>query len=378
MRLTVPQPELAEATRWIEKAMSSNPQYPVMMTMRFVAAGGRLTISGWDGDTALHATLDADIEHEGITLLPGKFLNGVIGALRKSDVTIECGKGRGVLTSPGVRVDIRPSDADEWPRLPKAPAVAGSIEGAEFIKAYQRIKAASVNSNENEVNEISGIGSVRLVASDGELQLAATDRYRVGFETVEWVPETDLGDAFAIIPARAIEKVAAFAGGRLTLALPANGTGTAGICGAGREVVTTLTAPSSFPKVDRAMPKSFICTARVDAPELLDAIRLASMVNTKHTRPVWLRFRDGSVHVSATDLDTAEVVIDAELDGDLAEFEIPFRGYFLVDALRQVDGRAEIHFSGASSPALITSAGGSSYRYVVLPIHDPAKASAAA
>lgn len=378
MLFTVPQSELAEATKWVEKALPSNPNYPVMMTMRFEAVGGRLAISAWDGSTALRAELEADVEQEGATLLPGKFLNGVVGALRKGDVTIDCSKGRGVLTAPGVRVELRPSSVDEWPRPPVAPAVAGSVDGQAFIKAYLRIKAASVNDNEKEVNEVSGIGSVRLVAADGELQLATTDRYRVGLETVAWTPETELGDAFAVVPARAIEQARELATGRLTLALPVNGSGTAGISGAGREVVTVLTVPKTFPRVDRAMPKQFVCTARVDAPELLDAIRVASMVNTRSTRPVWLRFRGGSVAVSATDLDSAEVSIDAELDGELAEFEIPFRGYFLAESLRQINGLAEIHFSGTRSPALIKAVEEGSYRYIVLPIGDPNAASAAA
>lgn len=377
MLFTIPQPELAEATKWIEGGLPSNPHYPVMMTMLFEARGGRLRISGWDGDTALRADLDADVEQEGATLLPGKFLKGVVGALRKSDVTIDCSKGRGVLTSPGVRVELRPSGVEEWPRLPEAPAVAGSVDGQEFIKAYRRIKAASVNPNEDQVNDVSGIGSVRLIAADGELQLATTDRHRVGFESVAWTPETELGDAFAVVPTRAIERASGFATGKLTLALPANGSGTAGISGAGREVVTALTVPKTFPKVDVAIPKKFVCTARLEAAELLDAIRLASMVNTKASRPVWLRFRDGIVNVSATDLDTAEISIDAELEGEVDEFSIPFRGYFLAESLREINGQAEIHFSGARRQALIKAVKETSYRYIVLPIGDPNAASAA-
>ncbi|MEU9436548.1 hypothetical protein [Streptomyces sp. NPDC048252] len=378
MRVTAPQAELADVAKWVEKGLPSNPLYPVMMTMRFEAAGGRLTISGWDGDTALHAQLDADVKEEGVALLPGKFLAGVVGALRKSDLTIECSKGQGILTAPGVRVDIRPSDAGQWPKLPSAPAVAGTVDGPEFIRAYARIKPASVKPSEDEVNELSGVGSVRLVASDGELLMATTDRFRVGLESVPWTPVTDLGDALALVPTQAIERVRPFARGQLTLALPVNGAGTAGLSGAGREVVTKLSIPKSFPNVDRAVPQKIVASAHLEAAELVDAIRTVSMVNTKITRPVWLRFDGESVAVSANDLDSAEVRIDARLDGDAGHFEVPFRGYFLTDGLAQIEGAARIDFSGPRRPALIQSAEGGTYRYVVLPIGDPAKASAAA
>jgi DNA polymerase-3 subunit beta len=377
MRLTIPQPELADAVKWVEKGLPGNPLYPVMMTMRFQAAGDRLLISGWDGDTALHAELDADVEEEGVALLPGKFLAGVVGALRKSDLTIECGKGQGVLTAPGVRVDIRPSDAGQWPDLPTAPAVAGTVDGPEFMRAYTRIKPASVKPSEDEVNELSGVGSVRLVAADGELRLATTDRFRVGLESVAWTPSSELGDAFALVPTQAIERVRPFAKGRLTLALPANGAGTAGLSGEGREVVTKLSIPKAFPNVDRAVPKKIVASAHLEAAELIDAIRTVSMVNTKITRPVWLRFDGESVAVSASDLDTAEVRIDARLDGDVGEFEVPFRGYYLTDGLAQIEGAARIDFSGPKHPALIQDAEGGTYRYVVLPIGDPGRASAA-
>jgi DNA polymerase-3 subunit beta len=378
MRATIPQPELAEATKWVERGVPTNPLYPVMMTVRFEAREGRLFISAWDGDTALHATLGADVEEEGVALLPGRFLKGVVEALRKSDLTIECNKGRGTLTAPGVRIDIRPSDAGQWPTLPSAPAIAGTVDGPEFMKAYGRIKPASVKPSEDEVNDLSGVGSIRLVASDGELRMAATDRFRVGLESVAWSPASELGDAFALVPVQAIERVRPFARGRLTLALPANGAGTAGLSGEGREVVTKLSIPKAFPNVDRAVPKNIVATAHVEASELQDAIRTVSMVNTKNTRPVWLRFDGESVAVSASDMDTAEVRIDARLDGGVGEFEVPFRSYFLTDGLAQIEGEARIDFSGTKRPALISSAAGGSYRYVVLPIGDPTKAAEAA
>jgi DNA polymerase-3 subunit beta len=378
MRVTIPQSELADAAKWVEKGLPSNPLYPVMMTMRFQATGDRLLISGWDGDTALHAELDADIEEEGVALLPGKFLAGVVTSLRKSDLTIECSKGQGTLTAPGVRIDIRPSDAGQWPNLPAAPAVAGTVDGPEFIRAYTRIKPASVKPSEDEVNELSGVGSVRLVASEGELRLATTDRFRVGLESVAWAPVSELGDAFALVPTQAIERVRPFAKGRLTLALPENGTGTAGLSGGGREIVTKLSIPKTFPNVDRAVPQKIVASAHLEAAELVDAIRTVSMVNTKPTRPVWLRFDGESVAVSANDMDSAEVRIDARLDIEAGHFEVPFRGYFLTDGLAQVKGVARIDFSGPKHPALIQSAEGGTFRYVVLPIGDPAKASAAA
>lgn len=376
MRLTIPQSELADVVKWVEKGLPGNPLYPVMMTMRFQASGGRLLISGWDGDAALHAELDADVEEEGVALLPGKFLAGVVGALRKSDVTIECGKGQGVLTAPGVRVDIRPSDAGQWSALPSAPAVAGSVDGPEFIAAFSRVKAASVKASEREVNELSSVGSVRLLAADGVLRLATTDRFRVGLEEVAWTPSTELGDALAVVPTQVIEQVRPFAQGQLELALPVDGMGMAGVSGRGREVVTKLSIPKSFPKAERAIPKDRKFSAFVDAPELMDAIRTVSMVNTKAFRPVWLRFADESVTVAARDMDTAEVRIDVRLEGDGDRFEVPFRASYLTDALGPIEGVARIDFSEVKRPALIQAAEGGTYRHIVQPIGDVNAASA--
>ncbi|WP_329217447.1 hypothetical protein [Streptomyces microflavus] len=377
MRFTAAQSELAEATKWVERGLPRNPLYPVMMTMRFEALGGRLQITGWDGDTALRATVDADIETEGAALLPGTFLAGVVSGLRKNDVTIDCAKGSGVLTAPGVRVDIRPSDPGAWPTTPKAPAVAGVVDGKAFIKALLRVKPAAAKAAESQVNDLSGIGSVRLKASDGVLQLATTDRFRIAYATIPWEPQTELGDAFAVVSTDALEQARALAKGPVSLSLPTDGIGTAGIGGSGRQVVTKLTMPKSFPNIDRAELRQVVATTHIDAGELIDAIRTVSMVNTAITRPVWLRFDGQTVAVSATDLDSAEVRIDAELTGEQGALEIPFRGHFLTDGLSQVEGIARIDFSGPKSQAQITSPGDDSYRYIVLPIGDPSKATGA-
>ncbi|MFE9850257.1 hypothetical protein ACFYPN_15805 [Streptomyces sp. NPDC005576] len=378
MQLTVPQPELAAAVKWVERGLPKNPLYPVMMTIRFEATNGRLRISGWDGETALHATVDADIETEGVSLLPGAFLAGVVSGLRKNEVTIECAKGSGILTAPGVRIDIRPSDAGQWPTTPEPPEIAGFVDGPAFTRALTKVKPASVKASENEVNDLSGIGSVRLTAADGVLQLATTDRFRVAFTKIPWEPRTELGDAFAIVSIQALERIRSFAKGQLALSLPVDGAGVAGIGGSGRQVVTKLTTPKSFPKVERAEPKQFMAAAMFDAAELGDAIRTVSMVNTSTKRPVWLRFDGETVAVSASDLDSAEVRIDAELSGDCGAFEIPFRGYFLTDGLAHVEGSARVDFSGPKGPAVLTGADDEAYRYIVLPIGDPTKAAAAA
>lgn len=377
MHVTVPQADLAAATKWIERGLPRNPLYPVMMTMRCQAVAGRLHISGWDGETVLHASLDADVEAEGVTLLPGAFLAGVVDGLRKNDVTIDCSKGSGVLTAPGVRIDVRPTDAGAWPTTPEAPAVAGSVDRHALTKALSRVKPAAAKATESQVNDLSGIGSVRLVAGDGTLQLATTDRFRIAYSTIPWEPQTELGDALAVVPIETLERVRAFAKGAVSLSLPTDGVGTAGIGCSGRDVITKLTTPKSFPNVDRAELRQVVATAHVDAAELADAIRTVSMVNTAITRPVWLRFDGRTVAVSATDMDSAEVRIDAELTGDQGALEIPFRGHFLTDGLKEVEGIARIDFSGPKSQAQITSPGDDSYRYIVLPIGDPSKATGA-
>lgn len=386
MRLTIPQTELAAATKWVERRLPRNPNYPVMMTMRFEARDERLMITGWDGDVALRAELVADVEDEGVALFPGKLIATLLDTLRKSDVTIETVRGAGTLTSPGVRINIRPSDADQWPQTPEPPEVAGSTEGPAFMAAFSRVKPASIkplpekdakNGAEEKVKaEPGGMGSVRLVASDGELKLATTDRFRVAEDAVPWTPATELGDAFAVVPVQAIEQVRAFARGDLQLALPVNGTGVAGLTGDGRRVVTKLAIPKSFPKVERAMPQRFVASTELETEELMDAVRTVSAVNTKAYRPIWLRFDGRQLAVAATDMDAAEVRIDAALTGELDQFEIPFRASFLTDGLAQIKGAARIDFSGLKSPAVMQGLDGSAFRYIVLPIGDPAAAAA--
>jgi DNA polymerase-3 subunit beta len=387
MRLTVSQADLAPALKWVERRLPRNPNYPVMMTMRFEARGGRLTVTGWDGDMVQRADLDADVEEEGVALFPGKLIATLLDTMRACDLTIEVNRGAGTLTAPGLRIDIRPSDASQWPATPEPPEVAGSVDGPAFMQAFGRVKPASIKplpekdskakpAEEKAKVEPGGLGSLRLVASDGELRLAATDRFRVAEDTVPWEPATELGDAFAVVPVQSVEQVRPFARGRLQLALPVNGSGVAGLAGDGRQVVTKLAIPNSFPKVERALPLRFVASAQLEAGELLDAVRTVSAVNTKLYRPIWLRFDGEQVAVCAADMDTAEVRIDAKLTGDADRFEIPFRGSFLTDGLTQIKGAARVDFSGPKSPAVMRGLDGSTFRYIVLPIGDPGRAAA--
>jgi len=367
MHVTIPQPELAAAVSWAARQLPNKPTYPVLTGMRLQATDGRLHLSVWDGTTAAHAEVDADVAEDGTVIAPGQMLHQIVGALRKSEVTFSDASGELEITTLGAHFSLNVLDGRDYPTLPAMPTAQGSVEGADFAAAYKRVKAAMDPKAEGPVAGMSGI-RVRI---DGDLlTLTATDRYRIATATVPWQSDQPV-TAMGVIPGKALADNAAAIDGRLHVALPADGAGTCGLAGGGRQVSTMLIDPSLFPhRVDQvASKKTGVIIGQ--APDLVEAAR-AAMAVSEAGKPLWINASEVGVTLRAGRDARSVVEVDAQYDG-ADEFEAAINSIYFLDGLAPLSGVTHIDVSTPKTPAVIYDPGDDTYRYVVIPIRDPHK-----
>jgi len=364
MRATIPQPELAAAAKWAARHIPDKALNPAFHGMRLEAANNQLRISVWDGTTAAHAVLDADIDQPGLAIAPGKLLADAVARLNKSDIDL-AGETDLTVTAGSAEFVLPCMPAHEYPQLPSLPDTQGSIDGDELAAGFKRIKDAI---SRDATGPTAGMRGVRFLAGDGQLELCATDRYRIATTWIDW----DGADgAQGVLTGGALADSLADLAGPLDVSLPANGLGMAALIGKNRQITTVLLDYDTFPhRVHEVSPDHTTITGsvRVDADELREAVQTASIV---HDKSVWITFdgRQAIVH-TALDSRSSRLQVDASYEGDQERFEMRVEPRYLLNALAQFTGLIRIDVTLPHRPFQLVDPDDPGYRHVVMPLRN--------
>ncbi|WP_329309345.1 DNA polymerase III subunit beta [Streptomyces microflavus] len=374
MRFTIPQPELAEAAKWAARQLPTTPLNPVFAGVLLTADDDGVTLSAFDGETAVRARLDGDVTEPGQAVLSARLLSDITGTLGKTDVTVTTTDTDAQVETRTARFDLTVIPLHDYPTLPVTPAATGSVNGSELAAAVARVKMAIARDADGPT---AGMSGVRLKVIADRLELTATDRYRIARHTIPWQATGNSADAMGVIPGHVmVANAKSFAGHTVHLSLPTNGSGTAGFDTGRRQVTTMLIESNLFPhKLDR-LNRASQASGFFDAEDLAQAIKQVTTVNDGD-KPIWITFDGQIATVRARDTGSAQARIDADLEGDLDSIELAFNSRWLLDGLDALTGRVAFDLNTPHTPGVLHDPDDDTYSYLVIPIRDPHKAASA-
>ena len=74
MKFTVERDVLAEAVGWTARSLPLRPTSPVLNGLLITASAGEVSIASFDHETSARQVIAADVQAEGVCLVPGKIL----------------------------------------------------------------------------------------------------------------------------------------------------------------------------------------------------------------------------------------------------------------------------------------------------------------
>ena len=428
MKFQVDRDALAEALAWVARALPSRPVVPVLSGLRLEADDG-LTLSCFDYEVSATAHIDAEVADPGTVIVPGRLLAEITRSLPALAVEFSTDDDVVNVICGSAEFALFTLPADEYPALPAAPPLAGTLDGGLLAAAISQVGPAA--SRDDTLPMLTGV----CLDIDGDtLTLAATDRYRLAVRSVPWHPVRPGLRTAALVPARTLADAAramtpgspveiAFEAGPETRpsqprgdAEPRPAEGMIGFIIGGRRLTTRLIG-GEFIRYRSRFPAEFGGRAEVPGALFTDAVRRVSLVADRAS-PVRLRFSPGSVLIEAQTEGRARAVetVRAEFSG--TEPVIAFNPHYLLDGLTAAlvptpadpasaaaadtagtgddgdgaDGHAEpadpglvsIEFTSPAKPALITrvpAPGGDDgtpgqppdFRYLVVPLRAVAR-----
>ncbi|HXY80619.1 MAG TPA: DNA polymerase III subunit beta [Gaiellaceae bacterium] len=364
LRITCAKDELVQSLGVVARAVSTRTSVQILSGILIEAQGDELRLAATDMEISLRASAAAQIEGDGVVVLPGKTLADIARLLPADEVTIEHRPAEPVVhvTSGSASYTLNTYNPEDFPRLPELGAVPTfSVERESLLETIGRVARASSRDESRPV--LTGI----LVHFEGsKLVMAATDSYRLAVK--ETVLESTPPDLEAIVPSRALQELARIAtsGDEIEIGVHENQVlfSTSGVW------LTTRRIDGQFPNYRQLLPEAFEHELTLPRGELLDVVRRASVMIQRAT-PLQVRLAEGELTVIARTQDVGESreSMPAAFTGD--PLEIGFNADFLRDGLESIEGDdVRVKLISPLRPAVLQG-DGDDFTYLVMPIRLP-------
>jgi DNA polymerase III subunit beta len=374
MKFRVERDVLAEAVTWVARGLPNHPPVPVLAGVLIVASEeGTLTLSAFDYEVSAKITVAAEVAESGTVLVLGRLLADISRNLPARPIDVATDGTKVQVTCGSTRFSLLMMPADDYPTLPTAPAVSGTIAGDVFTQAVAQVSIAADRGDTLPI-----LTGVRVEIEGDKITLLATDRYRLAMRELTWNPETTDASHVALVPARTLSDTAKALGalGSVEIHLGSADNGLSGLIGfeAGQRLSTTRLLDGEYPKVTSIFPSTADSESVIETAVLVEAVKRVALVAERNT-PVRLRFSDGQVAIEAGTGDGAQAseAVEAVLTGP--EIEIAFNPQFLLDGLGAVGTTySRLSFTQSSRPAVLSGQddvdgpADTSYRYVLMPV----------
>lgn len=357
MKLTIDPRTLAETVAWTARALPARPTVPVLAGLLLEADNDTLTVSAFDYDTSMRATIPADVTEPGRTLLPGRLLTEVTKALPdRAMLNLAATGGEATLTYTGGDFAIRTLPVEDYPNLPQPPEPSGTIDAAQFATAVAQVHPAA-----SADDTLPMLTAIRIDTNGPNLALAATDRYRIAVRDTTWTPTTNTPIGVCL-PARTLHDIArTSATGHLTLGFSDT---LAAFTTTSRTTTVRLLDDQFIDYQTRTVLNDPTTTARIDPKQLATAVKRVALVADRATA-IRLSFTTDEIHIRAAgDSGRGSQTAPCELTGP--PIDIAFQAAYLTDALTAATSdQVTLAMTGPHKPALLT-ADDDAYRYLVM------------
>jgi DNA polymerase-3 subunit beta len=328
MKAVTCQADLDHALRTIAPAVGHRSSHPILDCCLIQAAGGAMTITGFNLDLGITVTIPAAVDTDGAVALPYR-LTLVDGA----------------LTASAGSYGLAAADAADYPALPVVDAATSELHLSAGIRAC--MAAASTDASKQMLQGIH-LGNGHMEATDGHRLM----RYAI-----------DLPDGLdLVLPASTMRLLQ----DRVVTIAVAKGQA---VIDAGDGItIYSRIMDGTYPDVAKLVPAEFKSTITADRRRLTRALERVAIIADAHNSIVKLTAGAGGLAITAeADANNGKELLKVEgaVNGAWA-----FNVHYLLDGIKAFKPAEAItlHANTATTPVVLTPSGVDGVTYLVMPV----------
>lgn len=349
----------------VQKAVSSKNTQPVLQGVLIRAEAHSLIFEATDLEIGIRCVIPAQIEKEGVIVLPARIFSDIVRKL--PDTTIEIELQNDVINIHYYESDIslRGFDPEEFPLLPEL------YDAESFnlpVSLFKTMIRQTVFACSNEENRPVFTGTL-LQIEGSTIRLIGTDTHRLAYRVAE-IPNQEDFKFYGIIPSKTMSEIY-----RLLrdedeiLTIRFNQSQVAFQFGSVHLLSRLI--EGQFPNYKQVIPQTCQSKVFLSARLFQESLERASLLardSSSHANIIRLSVDSERLWIDqASEIGKISEQMDIKKEG--IDVKISFNAKFLLDVLKVIDSEEIVlELSGPFSPGIIRPMDEPNYLYLALPV----------
>jgi DNA polymerase-3 subunit beta len=365
MKVQILTPNLQNKLSFLNRAISSKPQIPVLQNFLIETLEDKVKLSSTDLEIGIEVYCPAQIEEKGAVTVPAKLFTELINSLSDDTMTLETKENTLELQTKKTQSRFQTISSDEFPKLYEEKGEKLAVLSGKNIKS-ELSSVIFAASQDTTRPALSGI-LVRKEANG--FLLVATDGYRLSLRHYK-VEDSHVGETNTfIIPARVFRELLAMKEEGEDINMYIAQQNNQVLFEQGETVLIGRLIEAEFPNFEKIIPSDFSVNISCDREELLKAVKICSVFARDSANIIKFALAKDHIMVSSGSSAVGEntVRVDASLTGE--ENEIAFNSRYLLDVLSNVEEKNIVFdMIGPLNPGVFKVQNDESFLHLIMPI----------
>jgi DNA polymerase-3 subunit beta len=365
MKVTLLTGNLQKKLSFLNHAISSKNQLPVLLNILLEANEDSITLSSTDLEIGIEIKIPATIEEEGAITVPAKTFTELINSLSEESVTFHTTDNKLEVVTKKTNSVFQTINADEFPSLfeEKGEKIA-TLETEDIQRDFSSVVFSA--SQDTTRPALSGV----LVRREDEgFLLVATDGYRLSLKHYKTTEKGEGANASYIIPAKVFKELLAMKDEKGEIAMYVASGKNQVLFEQGTTVLVGRLIEADFPNFEKIIPSDFSVNVTFERDEMQKAVKICSIFARDAANIIKFSLRKDQIIVSSQSPALGEntVTVDAKLNGE--ENEIAFNARYLLDLFANTDMEEMVfEMTGPLNPGVFKAVNDPSYLHLIMPI----------
>ena len=364
MKFTCEKNALVSAISVASRTVAQKSTIPALEGI-YIRAGVKLTLSGYNLETGITISVDAEIQQTGACIMPSRLFFDIIRKLPGDTVSISVDEKFKVSIRGGISsFSITAMSSEDYPELPEVESDKGISLPQNELKAM--IGGTSFAVSENQARPIHT--GCLFEVEDTSITVVAVDGYRLALR--RWKSEEPIGRTLKfVVPAAALkeaEKILGDTDEACTFFLGSKHI----LFTIGEATLVCRLLEGEFLDWRRVVPTDCPIKLIASVSDLASSVeRVGLIVSEKYKSPVRCVFGNNEL-LMRTNTTIGAAEDKCAFAGDGKELEIGFNVRYLADALRVIPSEeVTLELTNGLSPIVLTPADNKfDFAYMVLPV----------
>ena len=364
MKITFISDNLQRKISFLNHAVSTRGQLPILSNFLLEAKNGKLTISATDLEIGISSSLAVNIETEGKITIPAKNFSDLLTNLGSQKITLTLDGKTLILKGEKINASFQTMPAEDFPKLYEEKGEElSTFKKTEIEENILRVVFAAAQDSGRPA-----LSGIFLNEDKKTIDLVATDGVRLSLQKNVFKTKEGLSKPI-IVPARIIRELLSIKEDEDVVRVFVSEENNQILFAQGETTLVGRLIGAEYPDYQKIIPQSFDTKTDLNRDELLNAIKICSVFARETANVIKFTLKRERMIVSANSPAVGEdnVEIEAKTIGE--ENEIAFNAKYLLDVLTAVNSEELVfEMTGPLNPGVFKIKNDDSFLHLIMPI----------